>query len=127
MKLIISIYRCFISYKAKTKYEKIVVAFTNMEIQFVFGPLGSPGYQIYLQDFYNTRSCFTKFQLRKLYLLQEVSAGFPRSKKDVLASFSCGNITYTKFPNRFRMLKLFGIAKFQQASVDGNRLEFGTL
>ena len=30
------------------------------------------------------------------------------------------------FPNRFHMLKLFGIAKFHQVSVDGSRNEFGT-
>ena len=97
------------------------------KIYFVFGRFGSHVYQIYLQDFYqNARSCFIKFQLRKLYIIEIVSAGFPQCKSDVLESFSCGNCTYAKFPNKFRMLKLFGIAKFQQVSVDGNRLEFGT-
>ena len=74
----------------------------------------------------NARSCFIKVQLRKLYILQVVSAVFPQCKNDVSSSFSCGNFTYAKFPNRFCMLKLFGIAKFQQVSVDGNRLEFWT-
>ena len=55
-----------------------------------------------------------------------VSAGFPQCKNDVSASFFCGNYTYTKFPNRFCILKLFEIAKFQQVSVYGNwdTLEF---
>ena len=78
-------------------------------------------YQMYLQDFYNGRSCFIEFQLRKLlnYILQIVFA----MKNDVSASFSCGNCTYAKFANRFCMLKLFGIAKFQQVSVGGKRLD----
>ena len=66
------------------------------------------------------------FSCENFKFLQVVSAGFPQCKNDVSASFSCGNYTYAKFPNRFCMLKLFGIAKFQQVSVDGNRLEFGT-
>ena len=96
---------------------------TNLEIYFVSRRLGSHVYQIYLQDFYNARLCFIQFQLRKLYILQVVSAGSPQCKSEVSASFSCGNCSYVKFPNRFRMLNLFGIAKFQQVSVDGNRLE----
>ena len=108
------------------KYEEIVVIRTKIAIYFVFVRLGRHVYQIYVQNFYNARSCFIKFQLRKLLTLQVVSAGFLQCKNDVSASFSCGNFTYAKFPNRFCMLKLFGIAKFQQVSVDGNRLEFGT-
>ena len=51
--------------------------------------------------------------------------GFLNIKVDVSASFSCGKCTYDMFPNRFLMLKLFGITKFHQVSVDGNSLEFG--
>ena len=83
-------------------------------------------YQIYLQFIYNGRSCFSKFQLRKLYILIAVSAGLLQCKSAVSASSSCGNYTYNKFPNRFSMLNLFGITKFQQVSVNGNRLEFRT-
>ena len=83
-------------------------------------------YHIYLQDFYNSRSCFIKFQFRKLYILQVLSAGFSQCKSDFSASFCCGNCTYAKFPNKFCVLKLFGIATFQQVSVDGNCLELGT-
>ena len=105
---------------------KRLLSLAKIEIYFVSGRLGSHLYQIYLKDFYNARSCFIKSQLRKLYILHIVSAVFLQCKSDVSASFSCGNCTYAKFPNRFRMLKLIRIAKFKQVSVDGNRLEFGT-
>ena len=105
------------------KYEEIVVTLTKIEIYFVFGRLGSLVYQIYLQDFYNARSCFIKFQLRKLHILQVVSARLPQCKSDVSASFSCGNCTYAKFPNKFRMLKLFGNAKFKRVSYCGSLLK----
>ena len=51
-------------------------------VYFVFGRLESHASvnQIYLQDFYNTSSCFIQIQMRKLYILQVVSAGFPQCK-----------------------------------------------
>ena len=74
-----------------------------------------------------TRSCFIMFELRKLNILQIISAGFPQCKRGVSARFGCGNCTYTNFPIRIRILQQFGIAKFQQeVKVDGNRLVFGT-
>ena len=57
-----------------------------------------------------------KFQLQKLHILQVVSAGFPHFKSDVTTCFSCGNCTYTKFPNRFCMLHYLespSFSKFQ--------------
>ena len=81
--------------------------------------------QVYLHVIYNARSCFSKFQLRKLYILQVVSAGV-RNLKVMFQQVSVAETIHThKFLNRFRMLKLFVIAKLQQVPVDGNVWNLG--
>ena len=67
-------------------------------------------FQSYVQDFNNAVSVVETLHTS---LVQIVSAGFPHCKCGVSANFSCGNTTNAKFQNRVRMLKLFGIAKFQ--------------
>ena len=47
-----------LSNTALIKYDEIVVTRVKIEIKFGFGRLGSHVYHIYLQGFYNTRSCF---------------------------------------------------------------------
>ena len=66
--------------------------------------LAKPCVPNYVQDFNNAVSVVETLHTTRV---QVVSAGFPQGKCDVSANISFGNCTNAKFPNGFRMLKLF--------------------
>ena len=74
-----------------------------------------------IQGHVSLRFSCENFTYYKYYL-----QGF-RNVKVTFQQISVAETVHTpSFLNKFCVLKLFGIAKFQQVSVDGNRLEFGT-